>query len=101
MFDLSTRSSERCIMRYAYVESSCGPLLVLMSDRGVVDVISGDSSTQMLSRAVRRFPDIGFIPDRGTHSTWVAAVTRRVEMASGDSIIPLDLGFDYQCRAAG
>lgn len=62
MFDSRIQSCEGGFLRYACVESAEGRLLVLMSDLGVVDVIRGDSKTEMLSCAARRFPTAGFVP---------------------------------------
>jgi len=87
-------------LRYACVETSMGRLLVVMSDRGVVDVILGDSLEQMLSSALKRFPDAGLFPDRGHHSEWVAAVVKRVEALDGGYAIPAT-AYDDRCRAAG
>jgi len=66
--------------------------MVLMSERGVVDIILGDSRVEMLSGAMRRFPRVGLIPDRAVHSSWVAAVVRRVELPESEYAIPVDLG---------
>ena len=85
---------------YSCAESSLGRLLVVMTDRGVVDVISGDSLKQLLSAAVARHPGAGFIPDRGAHGEWVAAVVRRVEMPGASIAVPYDLDAGYPRRAA-
>lgn len=101
MFDSRIQSSEGSFLRYACVESSRGRLLVLMSETGVVDVILGDSRRQLLSEAARRFPSAGFIPDRGVHSLWVAAVVVRVELPETGMVIPVDLGFCRRLRPTG
>lgn len=101
MIDSRIHSCNDRFLRYACVESAQGRLLVLMSDQGVVDVILGDSKTEMLSRAAKRFPAAGFVPDRGVHAVWVAAVVSRVELPEGGIVIPIDLGFGYRLRPAG
>jgi hypothetical protein len=101
MLDSRVQLCEGGFLRYACVESARGLLLVLMSDRGVVDVVLGDSKTDMLSCAARRFPSAGFVPDKGSHSLWVAAVVARVELPGIGVVIPVDLGFGYRLRAAG
>ena len=77
--------------RYACAESGVGRLLVLMTENGVVDVVSGDNLGQLLSSALARHPGCGFIPDRGVHTHWVAAVVRRVEKQSLGTTMPVDL----------
>lgn len=99
-FDARTHGREDSFLRYACVESSQGRLLVLMSDRGVVDVVFGDSKTEMLSCAARRFPTAGFVPDRGAHAVWVAAVVSRVELPERGMVIPIDLAFGHRLRPA-
>lgn len=102
MFDLLIDTSESWFLRYDSAESSIGRILVLMSDDGVVDVILGDSLSQMLWQARQRFPGSGFVPDRGRHLDWVAAVVKRLETtAPGCDVVPLDLGFGFAGRAAG
>ena len=87
--------------RYAFAESSVGRVLVVMSEQGVADIISGDSPKEMLSAALARHPGSGMIPDRGAHAVWVAAVVRRIELPGCGYSIPLDLGTAYGQRAAG
>jgi len=98
---LAFSDSEDAFLRYSYYESSSGRLLVLMSRRGVVDVILGDEKLQMLLAAAKRFPATGFVPDRGAHAEWVAAVVTRFEMPGIGVVVPVDLGFGYGLRAAG
>jgi len=87
--------------RYACAESSVGRLLVVMTQNGVVDVIWGDCLKQMLSAAMARHHEAGFIPDRGEHAQWVAAVVKRIEMPCLDLAAPLDLDPGGLCRAKG
>jgi len=87
--------------RYACAESSVGRLLILMTENGVVDVVSGDNLKQLLSFAMARHPGYGFIPDRGVHTHWVAAVVRRIERQSVGTTMPVDLDSGYLRRAAG
>lgn len=101
MYSLARSDSEDAFLQYTYAESAIGRLLVLMSDHGVVDVILGDERVQMLSCAARRFPARGFVPDRGAHSEWVAAVVKRLELPGHGAVIPVDLGTGYTLRAAG
>lgn len=101
MYGLTLDSLEDAFLRYAFVESASGRLLVLMSRRGVVDVILGDEKVPMLSAAAKRFPAMGFLPDRGAHLEWVAAVVKRVELPELGIVIPVDLDFDHGLRATG
>jgi hypothetical protein len=94
-------SSEGSFLRYEYLESSRGQLLVLMSDVGVVDVMVGDSKRDLLMGAARRFPSAGFVPDRGVHGRWVGLVLARIESQESGAVIPVDLGFCDRLRLAG
>lgn len=91
---------ETGFLRYECVESSIGRLLVVMSEQGVVDVILGDSRAQLLSSAVRRFPNTGFIPDRAAHAEWVASIVRHIELPYASRVVPVDLGSRRQTRVA-
>jgi len=87
---------------YACAESSKGRLLVVMSERGAVDVILGETRSGMLSEALRRFADTSFLPDGGRHAEWVAAIVKRLELPKlGGVVIPVDLGSEYSSREAG
>ena len=87
--------------RYACAESSVGRLLIVMTETGVVDVVSGDSRQELLSAAMARHPGFGFMPDRGEHAHWVAAVVRRIEKQSIGASIPVDLDARRLRRTAG
>ena len=87
--------------RYTCAESRLGPLLVVMTDRGVVDVISGDNFRQLLSAAIARHPGAGFVADGGAHADWAAAVVKRLEMPGTSIAVPYDLDAAYPRRAAG
>lgn len=87
----------RCL-RYAYAESSHGRVMVAMSEDGVVDVILGDTREELLSKALRRFPGMSFIPDRGRHAHWVAAVIKRLESPVAGIVVPVDLRRGNSCR---
>lgn len=89
------------LYRYAYAESRFGRLLVVMTQRGVTDVISADGSELLLSSAMARHPGAGFIPDRNVHARWVAAVVQRIETPRASVDIPYDLDAGYLRRAAG
>lgn len=100
MSSAPVRASEDQFLHYAHVESSRGLLLVVMSDLGVVDILRGHCKRQMLRDAVRRFPDVGFVPDHGARAGWVAAIVHRVETPRASAEIPIDLEFCYRRRAA-
>jgi hypothetical protein len=87
--------------RYAYVETSVGRLLVVMTDEGIVDVVSGEDRKELVSTAMARHPGKGFIPDRGVHTHWVAAIVRRIEQPGCGHVVPIDLAAGYGRRAAG
>jgi hypothetical protein len=87
--------------RYACTESSVGRLLVLMTDDGVVDIIRGDSRSELLSAALARHAGAGLIPDRGVHAHWVASIVKRIELPGSEYGAPLDRGTGYERRAAG
>lgn len=84
--------AEKACLRYERVESSTGALLVVMSDQGVVDIVLGGTHAETLSSAVRRFPGTRFVPDRGAHSDWAAAVVRRLDRLREGVAFPIDLG---------
>jgi hypothetical protein len=62
--------------RYAYVESGAARLLVVMDGSGVVDVIRGTSYSDLISSALLRHPEAGFLPDAGAHAEWVEAAVQ-------------------------
>lgn len=99
MCDLTVRESEDGLLRYTRVESSRGGLLVVMSDRGVVDIILGDSHAESLSNAVRRFPGMRFVPDLGAHAEWTSAVVRRIDLPRLGTVFPVDLASGHERRA--
>jgi len=83
-------ASSHCY-RYACTDSGVGRLLVVMTEEAVVDVISGDTREELLSRALARHPGSAMIPDRGVHAHWVASVVRRIESPGREWSVPLDL----------
>ena len=95
MRDSPRRIFDADFYSYTCAESGVGRLLVVMTDSGVVDVVSGDTRQELLSTAMARHPGFGFMPDRGVHAHWVAAVVRRIERQSIGAIIPVDL--DARC----
>jgi hypothetical protein len=100
MFDLMARGSESGFLRYAYADSPVGRLLVAMSDKGVVDIILGSSNAELLASAVRRFPGMGLVPDRGVHADWVSTVVGRVARPEVHVLVPLEFAFGGERRAA-
>ena len=101
VFDTMIDTSEKWFLRYECAESATGRLLVLMSDEGVVDVIRGETLAHMLYQARSHLPGMAFVPDRGRHPEWVAAVVKRLERPCECDAVPLDLGYGYHSRAAG
>lgn len=101
MRETSRSAASADFYRYACAESSVGRLLIVMTEHGVVDVVSGDNLKQLLSSAAARHPGHGFIPDRGVHAHWVAAVVRRIERQSVGTIMPVDLDSGHLRRTAG
>jgi hypothetical protein len=81
-------------LRFAYASALGSRLLVLMSDRGIADVCSGDDELDLLRQARSRFPGVRLVADQGLHSCWVTAVQRRfderIEWLASQT--PLDLG---------
>ena len=86
--------------RYACADSSAGRLLVVMTERGVVDVVSGERTTQMLAAAKLRHPGAVFADDCGVHAEWVAAIVRRIDTPGARAEVPYDLGLPEMRRAA-
>jgi len=85
------RDRENGSLRYAFVESSIGRLLVVIGENGVVDVVLGDSPRQMLSSALARFPGMGLFPDRGASADQVAAVVKRIEYGASVAVAAASL----------
>lgn len=90
MDDATARKPACKFLRYACVESGAGRLLVVMTDRGVVDVILGDDQSELLDAALARFPGSALLPDDGTHAEWVGAVVKRIETHSATAWYPVD-----------
>lgn len=65
--------------RYAYVESGAARLLVVMDTSGVIDVIRDTSYSELISSALLRHPEAGFLPDAGAHADWVTAAVQGSE----------------------
>lgn len=99
MHDMTVKGSENGLLRYTRVESSKGGLLVVMSDRGVVDIILGESHEEALSNAASRFPGRAFVPDLGAHAEWTSAVARRIDMPRAGTTFPVDLTSGHESRA--
>ena len=88
------------LYRFACVESSVGRILIAMTDRGVVDIIRGDSRAELLRAALTRHPGADFVPDSGEHAHWVAAILKRIERPDLECCVPFDIGPHRRCRAA-
>ena len=86
--------------RFAFGDSKAGRILVIMSECGVVDVISGDTHTELLHAASDRHPTAGFAPDEGVHAHWVAAIVSRIDRADGEYSVPLHHSSVCERRAA-
>ncbi len=78
---------------YTLADSSLGRLLVATTERGVCLVVFGESDSELVAEAHRRFPRAELVPASGEHAEWVAAVVRLVD-APADSgraaSVPLD-----------
>jgi hypothetical protein len=98
MTDEPTESED--FYRYECAESGVGRILIVMTDRGVVDIIRGDSRSELLSSALARHPGAAMIPDRGVHAIWVAAIIKRVEQPGSEYDAPLDDGDGFPQRVA-
>lgn len=97
----STRASGRLgFLRYAYHASPVGNLIVLMSERGIVDIVLGDSYLYPLVEAARRYPGVGFLPDPGSHTDWVAAAVERFTSPHDHAPFPVDPCFAGYSPAA-
>jgi len=73
--------------RYACADSDVGPLLVVMSEDGLLDVILGESLDELLRAAAAWHPGVCFTPDRGIHAEWVASVVRRFEQPASGVVV--------------
>jgi AraC family transcriptional regulator, regulatory protein of adaptative response / methylated-DNA-[protein]-cysteine methyltransferase len=69
------------VLRYTFVDSSAGWLLIAMSDKGVVwaGFAQGDDDPKALAALTARFPKDEFEIAGDEHATWVAAVVRFAE----------------------
>jgi len=85
----------RKVLRYIMSATHVGLVLVLMSHEGVVDIVlDGEGVLGDLYESLRsRFPNTRLIPDDGAHSTWAAAVVARIDGASTDFAVPIDLAW--------
>ena len=87
------------ILRYAVSSTRAGRVLVVMSRRGVVDVVlvADDATprdwTQLLAS---RFAHTRFILDDGERGSWAAAVTDRLDGKQDDLAVPIDLAWRSQ-----
>jgi len=82
------------VLHYAVLPTRVGSVLVVMSSRGVVDVVfdGGDPGHSGLLQPIRsRFPGTRLLPDDGTHGSWAAAVGARIDGMSADFMVPIDL----------
>ncbi len=80
------------IYRYAFADWRSDRICVAMSDLGVVDVVIGDCDADVFREMCRRFPNVGFVPDRGMRAAWVRGVLLRLDRSPHGVCIPLDLG---------
>ncbi len=80
------------IYRYALAEWRGDRIVIVMSELGVVDVAIGETDDEVLSQVCRRFPNAGFVPDRGLRAAWVRGVLARLERPATAVLVPLDLG---------
>ena len=82
------------VLHYVVLPTRVGSVLVLMSSRGVVDVLfdGGDPRRAgMLQPARSRFPGTRLLPDDGTHGSWAAAVGARIDGMTAAFAVPIDL----------
>jgi AraC family transcriptional regulator, regulatory protein of adaptative response / methylated-DNA-[protein]-cysteine methyltransferase len=78
---------------YTLADSSLGRLLVATTERGVCLVVFGESDSELVAEANRRFPCAELVPATGEHAEWVTAVVRLVDApADGGraASVPLD-----------
>jgi AraC family transcriptional regulator of adaptative response/methylated-DNA-[protein]-cysteine methyltransferase len=83
---------DSAIYRYAFADWRNDRIVIVMSEQGVVDVVIGDEDEEILREMCRRFPEVGFVPDRGHRAVWVRAVLTRLERPGSGICVPLDLG---------
>lgn len=79
-------------IRYTLARTSLGRLLVATTDAGVCLVVFGDSDSNLIAEARRRFPRADIAPATGEHAEWVAAVVRLVDAPASPPAadVPLD-----------
>jgi hypothetical protein len=75
--DLTFASETERTLRFAFATTDCGPVLVLMSHRGVVDVLSANGDLDIGHQARLRYPGVTLVPDCGVHAAWIAAIELR------------------------
>jgi len=68
-------------LRYVFVDTTVGWLLIAMSGKGVVwaGFGDGDDDPKALAALVAKFPKAALELDGGDHASWVAAVVRHAE----------------------
>jgi len=78
---------------YTLTGTSLGRLLVGTTERGVCLVVFGDSDSELVAEARRRFPRADLAPADGEHAEWVAALVRLIDAPADDGVaaqLPLD-----------
>ena len=87
-------TTQRPTLRFELAAACGGRLIVLLTDRGLVDLAVGDDDFDLISQMRRRYPRAALVPDRGVHLGWVESVIRRIEGDSASrwsSETPVDL----------
>jgi AraC family transcriptional regulator of adaptative response/methylated-DNA-[protein]-cysteine methyltransferase len=78
-------------IRYAFVESSLGLVLVAATDRGLCRVALGDSRDRLRDELARDFPQATLERSDAALAPHVAEVLRHIEGKGGDVPLQLDL----------
>jgi AraC family transcriptional regulator of adaptative response/methylated-DNA-[protein]-cysteine methyltransferase len=86
-------------IRYAIGQSSLGPFIAAVSDKGLVLFEFGDAHAALVEILRRRFPEAAFVVDTESLSPTVATLAALVDHPERNADIPLDIrGTDYQKR---
>ena len=83
------------ILHYAVSMTRTGRVFIVMSRDGIVDIMLAEPNApirETLATARLRFPNTIFLPDDGARGSWAAAAVARLDGASADFMVPIDLG---------
>ena len=81
------------VLRYVELPTQVGGVVVLMSRRGVFDIVlveRGATAEDLITAVQSRFPETLLVPDHGVHGSWAAAAVARIDGVLPDLVAPID-----------